>query len=253
MALSDHFSKLKGRFSSLLERHTQGILLSLVLVIGLSAMLLGTISIQRTIRQPFAAVSNSSGVAPNSALAVDATKDTDGDTIPDQVELANYGTSPFLADSDSDGKSDSEEIAIGKDPNCPEGQTCGRDVVVPTTEFGAAFPPSADATQISAAELRTMLRQSGISEEQLSELTDQQLLASYNQALSNVDAPTTNQPSTQPVSTDSLNTLSVAEIRELLIKNGIDQNQLEGLSDADLQKLFSETIASLTPTSSTGN
>lgn len=253
MALSDHFSKLKGRFSSLLERHTQGILLSLVLVIGLSAMLLGTLSIQRTIRQPFAAARGGDVASTNQATVLDATKDTDGDTIPDQVELANYGTSPFLADSDSDGKSDSEEIAVGKDPNCPEGQTCGRDVTVPTAELGAAFPPSVDTTQISAAELRTMLRQSGISEEQLAELTDQQLLESYNQALSNADVPTTNQPTTQSPSTDSLNTLSPAQIRELLIKNGIDQNQLEGLSDADLQKLFSETVASLKPTSSTGN
>ena len=49
-------------------------------------------------------------------LAADATRDTDGDGLPDEMERRVYGTSPYLSDTDGDGLSDSLELAWGSDP-----------------------------------------------------------------------------------------------------------------------------------------
>lgn len=71
-------------------------------------------------------------------------KDTDRDGLSDYAELYLYRTSPYLADSDSDGQPDSIEIAQGSDPNCPSGQNCAG--------FAVEYLPKANATS-SYAEL----------------------------------------------------------------------------------------------------
>ena len=64
-----------------------------------------------------------SAVGPTNVLFAvsDATRDTDGDGIPDAVERAVYGTSPLLADTDGDGIRDGLEIAWGVNPRRDEG------------------------------------------------------------------------------------------------------------------------------------
>ena len=49
-------------------------------------------------------------------LVADATRDSDGDGLPDEMERRVYGTSPYLSDTDGDGLSDSLELAWGSDP-----------------------------------------------------------------------------------------------------------------------------------------
>jgi hypothetical protein len=49
-------------------------------------------------------------------LAADATRDSDGDGIPDEMECRIHGTSPLLSDSDGDGLSDALELAWGGNP-----------------------------------------------------------------------------------------------------------------------------------------
>ncbi len=51
-------------------------------------------------------------------------KDSDHDGLSDYAELYIYHTSPYLADSDSDGIPDPVEVAQGTDPNCPQGKAC---------------------------------------------------------------------------------------------------------------------------------
>lgn len=63
-------------------------------------------------------------------------RDTDRDGLTDWTELNVYRTSPYLADSDSDGIPDSVEIAQGTDPNCPQGRQCG--VASPTEAVGVS-------------------------------------------------------------------------------------------------------------------
>ena len=54
-------------------------------------------------------------------LTSDATRDSDGDGIPDEVERRVYGTSPYDADSDGDGINDGQEVAWGLNPLVGEG------------------------------------------------------------------------------------------------------------------------------------
>lgn len=46
--------------------------------------------------------------------------DTDGDTLPDDVEVNTYGTDPSKVDTDGDGLTDAEEIELGTDPLDPD-------------------------------------------------------------------------------------------------------------------------------------
>ena len=49
-------------------------------------------------------------------LFSDASRDSDGDGLPDALERLVHGTDPLLADTDGDGLSDAFEIACGQDP-----------------------------------------------------------------------------------------------------------------------------------------
>jgi len=137
------------------------------------------------------------------------TKDTDGDGLTDWDELNVYGTSPYLEDSDSDGISDKEEIETGKDPNCPAGRDCSAladtNVGTSTEEKslfeqadlnldagGAAEELSSDQEEIlqkmlegqsDASALRKMLLESGMDEATLNQISDEDLLASYQEVL----------------------------------------------------------------------
>ncbi len=55
--------------------------------------------------------------------------DTDSDGLFDWEEENIYHTSIYLSDTDSDGISDFDEIEQGTDPNCPEGKVCGSGII----------------------------------------------------------------------------------------------------------------------------
>jgi hypothetical protein len=94
------------------------------------------------------------------------TKDTDHDGLSDYDELYVYQTSPYLADSDSDGIPDAIEIAQGMDPNCPRGKTCVQalDTVASRASSTDAFGDLLDITQIPKAptDLLTQGNASGV-------------------------------------------------------------------------------------------
>jgi hypothetical protein len=50
---------------------------------------------------------------------IDEKLDSDGDGIPDKIEIEVYGTDPFKWDTDGDGYSDKQEIDAGYDPLTP--------------------------------------------------------------------------------------------------------------------------------------
>lgn len=153
--------------------------------------------------------------------------DTDQDGINDYDELNFHGTSPYLPDSDSDGKNDKIEIDAGSDPLCAEGQRCeggeGTGPVASSTpNFFNTLAPTAigalseelktaeqsqisgDQTEAAIAELmqnpeqiREMLRQSGqIPSEKLNQLSDEALIKMLTESLSitkkNTEVPSTN-------------------------------------------------------------
>lgn len=138
--------------------------------------------------------------------------DTDKDGLSDWDELKVYNTSPYLADSDSDKIDDALEIKNGTDPNCPKGKECGSKILKPSnspagqvqndggattgTEATAPtgdsptppYPPlgqgGTDATlpeNLSAGEVRELLKQGGIPDEQLKDASDEDLLKLYEE------------------------------------------------------------------------
>jgi len=129
----------------------------------------------------------------NTLTAEEKTKnqDTDGDSLSDWDELNIYHTSPYLADSDSDGIADGTEIKNGTDPNCPEGNNCN-GVATLATSTPAADQNIASSSQTELlnllsgasdpAALRKILLQSGIDKKSLDKLTDDQLIKVYQAA-----------------------------------------------------------------------
>ncbi len=135
-------------------------------------------------------------------------KDTDGDGLSDWDELNIYHTSPYLADSDSDGIPDGTEVKNGTDPNCVEGKICAAstDLVATSTDNSqlsasstSSYQPNLNISsstdqaglqtmlngQMDAATLRKTLLDSGMDPKMLSALSDQELLSNYQQVLNN--------------------------------------------------------------------
>ena len=140
-------------------------------------------------------------------------QDTDGDGLSDYDEINVYHTSPYIADSDSDGISDGAEVKNGTDPNCPQGKDCSA-----TTPVAA---PISTSTAISApTNINNSTLSSGASAESSSSAAD----AASSALLSGQ--------------------LSAAQLRQLLINSGqVSKSDLDKISDTDLLKAYQEQLA----------
>ena len=152
-------------------------------------------------------------------------EDTDGDGIDDYSELYVYKTSPYLADSDSDGSSDQAEIKGGTDPNCAVNMPCATltaDKVNPTTLKGTFVEEVIDATgavvsagppetiapdytsiadslaQMTADEIRQLLIDSGGDPTAINALTDEEVRIALAQAFALLESETSTTDSSQP-------------------------------------------------------
>ena len=149
--------------------------------------------------------------AANQELASDLmNQDTDSDGLTDWEELTIYKTSPYLEDSDSDGINDKEEIEQGENPLCKKGDICDTGAKVSESETGEEPAGAANTRlipglsesevpagesdeeallrailegQSDAATLRGLLIQAGMDERILNQLSDEELLNSYQQVL----------------------------------------------------------------------
>lgn len=128
------------------------------------------------------------------------TLDTDKDGLNDYDELYLYSTSPYLVDSDSDGVSDDEEIASGKDPNCPGSQDCYNAIITPLGKDSFTDTPEPDFSNFqfsggtndqlkevfpinpTPSEIRLLLIQQGVPEADVSSISDEDLITIYNDA-----------------------------------------------------------------------
>ena len=184
----------------------------LLLVFGILAVGLGLLQMRNTIFNPFVIKLSDTGSA-EQLFADEQTRlqsiDTDHDGLNDWEELNFYETSPYLPDTDSDGISDAKEIKAGTDPLCPEGDICNTseeivvntstqqldltgEIVTPLDVFGQAgigMPSDANSTELLASlqdakKLRELLLQTGqITQEQLDQISDSDLLALVDQML----------------------------------------------------------------------
>jgi hypothetical protein len=177
-------------------------------------------------------------------------KDTDKDGLSDYDELNIHGTSPYLEDSDSDGFTDKEEVDGGFNPNCPGEDDClGSSIISPNTNTGIAGPPLSGPS--SADDLRNLLLQGGFPVAQLNDISDDQLVLLYQQAISgeepNFDAISGSDQSqnisTSPSQSDQdliaeLSNLTGEQIRQLMIEQGAPESILSQVSDDELRAMF---------------
>jgi len=183
----------------------------LLLVLSTGVVFFGLLQIINRINSPFildeamiASLPSTEEVLGDYTGSLNA--DTDGDGLSDYDELHLYKTSPYLGDTDSDGIFDKDEIDRGTDPKCPEGQNCleenyfveekiGSDLLaIPNNDSGLTNLNSSEeftdeklrevlAGQVDAQVLRTLLLEGGIEQAVLDEISDEELLASYQEAL----------------------------------------------------------------------
>ena len=124
------------------------------------------------------------------------TKDTDADGLNDHEESYVYQTSPYLADSDSDGEDDRTELAAGEDPNCPKGKDCGAfygvmDASATSTGAGLEEQEQVIFEQLmnpTPDQIRQMLLQSGLDPAEIEGIDDATLLELYHQSLAEAQA-----------------------------------------------------------------
>ncbi len=163
------------------------ILLSLFAVLAVG---LGILQIRNNAYRPFA-LNNSIPPFLNDEINSEEAlryRDTDLDGLNDFDELYVYTTSPYLADTDSDGIKDKEEIDQGRNPLCYEGKNCGvYDMSLNASSFPAKQDSAALYGQISPqsmeeylqdpAVIRELLLTSGLKQELVDKLTDADLKA----------------------------------------------------------------------------
>ncbi len=200
--------------------------------------------------------------------------DTDGDTLTDYDELYVYRTSPYLADTDSDGYADKEEIASGHDPNCPSERNCFAPTLYATSTdagagpgiapgsftdiFGGKSPQSIyDLGALSVDQIKKLLKSQGVTDEQLQGVDDKSLTELYQKTYSDFvqkyESPDSLAPFAQsarprPTSIDESKlqnpeTLTADEIRQLVRESGtVPIEQLNAVDDATLKELFLKSV-----------
>lgn len=189
--------------------------------------------------------------------------DTDGDGLSDYDETSRYGTSPYLEDTDSDGVFDKQEIEKGENPNCPKGKSCTYTDTFVETDIPSPFdgigefalngklPGEAGLSDIErslisgkldGASLRKLLIQDGVGEDLLSQVSDDQLIELYQLSVGQIKSGDID-PQTDSLS--AYENLSVSEVRSLMLKGGMSNDQIKALSDDEIMKIFNNTLTNL--------
>ncbi|MDP2655998.1 MAG: hypothetical protein Q8P11_00315 [bacterium] len=270
----------------------KNVVMGIIIFLSVIGVAVGSLSLVRSVHSPFAPDQTVSAVAQvdmteqmQTAMRMESLKsqDSDEDTISDFDELYVYQTSPYLKDTDSDGFDDKTEIATNHDPNCPDGQNCFRQDLTTKTEGGLAgeLPgvvsnvgvTATDQALLSASvdptpnELRSMLREQGMTDQEIAQFDDATLLQTYKETIANTKsspvspAPLANIPSsgngavgmseisgTDTKASSTINTdysqYTPAQIRDLVRASGlIPEAQLSLIDDATLKDLFLKAVA----------
>jgi len=222
-------------------------------VLGCISLIFGGLRWFTSLRIPFAlegeiaqANINASNTNQTVSLLELKQKDTDGDGLNDYDELNLYKTSPYLPDTDSDGTPDGVEVQNSTDPNCPTGQDCSL-TASDNSQAAVSLPASAD--NLTADQLRSMLLQAGLTQEQVNAVDDATLKQMYAEVLQEKSNTVANVNTNSGLSdlqpaTDASN-YSAAQIRQMLKEQGVTDEQLKNISDEQLLQGWKE-IASQT-------
>lgn len=171
----------------------------LLSVFSVFAIGLGILQIRNTMYAPFALSKKIPPLVRDDINSTEALmyRDTDKDGLNDFDELYVYTTSPYLADTDSDGIPDKTEVDKGSDPLCPEGQSCSEvgvseDVLLGAPSIASATstlgpaPSPQDITDIlnNPAQVRKVLLDSGLDKKIIDATSDAELMKMVQDILS---------------------------------------------------------------------
>lgn len=240
-----------------------------MILMGLGIFVLALTTLPERLQAPFGLTPQRNRTLADASFAPDSpeallsqTKDTDRDGIPDAQELQVYKTSPFLEDSDSDGVLDKVEIDSSTDPNCPKGKDC-RALAFPSARdigqdellkklYESTATSKLEKTGIpgisDAVSIRGFLRSAGVTEDILKQFDDAALIKLFKEtaaqqgvgtggfAFESSEAKPPEGQSALPANP------SPKDIRELLLKDGFDKAVLGKFTDAQIVKLYQETL-----------
>lgn len=170
-------------------------------VLSLMIVIAWVLQVNYQIRKPFQLPEQSTKNSINDLNS--ALIDLDGDGLSDYDEVNIYLTSPYVEDSDSDGISDYDEVIQGTDPNCASGKNCyaGSDLInqnspgteaLLETEANREDLPGDDSqnsemifnpAEVTPDILRQVLLGEGYEKEILDQISDEDLMTSYQEAL----------------------------------------------------------------------
>ncbi len=248
----------------------------IVILMGLGIFVLALTTLPQRLQAPFGLTPKSSLADASFALdsteaLLSETKDTDRDGIPDVQELQVYKTSPFLEDSDSDGFRDKDEIETGNDPNCPKGTDC-RTIAFPSVRevqqqelikklYDSTVTAKLGKTGVPGisdpASIRGFLRSAGVPEDILVQFDDAALRKMFEEATTQQGVTPSLPPLLTPgdyahssrlrpprtgEETQLPKNPSLQEIRELLLRAGMDVELLKKFNDEQLLKLYQDTL-----------
>lgn len=221
-------------------------LLVILISAGCVALILGFLQIFSFIKKPFQAVTINTSLRNSTALSSLTKTDTDNDGLNDYNELYVYQTSPYIADSDSDGTTDSAEVTGGTDPNCAAGTTCSplaaTNTTILTTNVALTNAVPTTGSSFSATDLRQTLLNAGAPQATLDTLSDAELLELYNEVLGTGTSTNTNTATNTNPDVEALKNLTPDQMREFLIQGGADAEALDNVDDETLRAIFLEAI-----------
>ncbi len=140
-------------------------------------------------------------------------RDSDGDGLTDYQEIYIYKSNAYSADSDGDGEDDGVEIAQGTDPNCRPGEICDED----------GFVVRASQSTGRELDLGALVQETRESYQQLQGFNEEEKeqLRVYFESLEPQD------------------------LRQLLEQQGFPLEDLEGLTNEELQQTLNAILEQL--------